>query len=126
MGRDSQIHKKSSSAPPPQTESMFPERPRRSAIQDASVQRQAELSPEWKARREAYLRNSPDLSKLPVSAPETVARQVDASSDPSQSEKLALKPVSLPSYARSRADVPSIAESLQRQAAPEEDLQAKF
>ena len=68
--RQWQLQKRSSSATPPQPESMFPSRPRRDPAQDASVQLQADESPEWQARRERYIRNSPDFSKMPMEAPE--------------------------------------------------------
>ena len=121
MGRDGQVQKKSFSATPPQPESLFERRPRHDPAQDASVQLQADESPEWQARRERYIRNSPDFSKMPMEAPETVARQVAPLHDTAvQSARPAL---SLPSFARERADVP-IEKSLQRQTAPEEDESA--
>ena len=121
MGRDGQVQKKSFSATPPQPESLFERRPRHDPAQDASVQLQADESPEWQARRERYVRNSPDFSKMPMEAPETVARQVAPLHDTaSQSERPAL---SLPSFARERVDVP-IEKNLQRQTAPEEDESA--
>jgi len=122
--RQWQLQKKPSSATPPQTESMFPERPRRSAIQNPSVQRQADESPEWQARRERYIRNSPDFSKMPMEAPERSPVQakltVGAPNDvyEQEADRVADQVMSMPDSATQSP--------VQRNADPEQDeLQTK-
>ena len=117
--RQWQLQKKPSSATPPQPESMFPSRPRRDPAQDASVQLQADESPEWQARRERYIRNSPDFSKMPMEAPERSSVQakltVGAPNDQYEQEadRVADQVMSMPDAATPQ--------TVQREAMPEEE-----